>query len=200
MTRSTDDRPPDRRPLPLVQATCVLIGAGAVLIRGAPGSGKSALAAALLARDGTRLPVRLVADDAVSVVARGDRLVAIAPEPIRGLMEMRGVGILPGPHEPRAVVRLVVDMVAPDRVERLPGPAEATVAIAGVVLPRIAVPAGDAAATGRVLAVLERIAAGTWNGIRTGNRSANSTDRRGGGPSNDLGDDPETGPTPRIRA
>ncbi|WP_436643499.1 HPr kinase/phosphorylase [Microbaculum sp. FT89] len=189
-------RSPNNRPLPLVQATCVLIGAGAVLIRGEPGSGKSALAAALLGRDGPRLPVRLVADDAVSVVACGDRLVAIAPDPIRGLMEMRGVGIIAGPHEPRAVVRLVVDMLAPARVERLPGAAEATVAIAGVVLPRIAVPAGDPAATDRVLAVQERIAAGTVDGIRAGNRTEKSTDRRG----DDPGDDPGAGATPRIRA
>ncbi len=35
-------------------------------------------------------------------------------------MEVRGVGILRVPSVPSAPLRLVIDLVAPDRVERLP--------------------------------------------------------------------------------
>jgi serine kinase of HPr protein (carbohydrate metabolism regulator) len=146
----------DRGPLPLVQATCVLIGAGAVLIRGVPGSGKSSLAATLIARDGPRLPVRLVADDAVLVRAASGRLVAIAPEPTAGRIEMRGLGLVARPYERRAVVRLVADLVDPETIERLPETADATTVIADVIVPRIAVPAGDQVAADRVLAALSQ--------------------------------------------
>ncbi len=37
-------------------------------------------------------------------------------------MEVRGVGILRVPTVPSALLRLVIDLVAPDRVERLPEP------------------------------------------------------------------------------
>lgn len=155
-------RPPDPdRPLRLVQATCVLVGPGAVLIRGEPGRGKSSLAAALIARSDSRRAVRLVADDAVRLLACGDRLVALAPEPTRGRIEMRGVGIVATPFEPRAVVRLVVDLVDPLAVERLPD-ADAKVEIAGIELPHIALPGGDPASADRVLAAL------AVSGARTG--------------------------------
>ena len=137
-----------------MQATCVLVGAGAVLIRGEPGAGKSALAAALAATGGPARLVRLVADDAVRVGAIGGRLVAVAPEPIRGSIEMRGIGIVSVAFEPRAVVRLVVDLVGAGAVERLPGPADSVATICGLELPRIALPAGDPASPQRVLAAL----------------------------------------------
>ena len=53
----------------------------------------------------------------------------------------RGVGILTMPHEPVAVVGLVVDLAAAD-AERLPEPNQQQTAIAGVTLPRLAVAAG----------------------------------------------------------
>jgi serine kinase of HPr protein (carbohydrate metabolism regulator) len=141
-------------PLALVQATCVLVGTGAVMIRGAPGSGKSALAAALIAISDDRRPVRLVGDDAVLVRVAAGRLVAFAPESIAGLIEMRGVGIVETPHEPRAVVRLVVDLVEAGSVERLPEAAGAWAQVAGVRLPCVRLPAGDPAGPQRVLAAV----------------------------------------------
>ena len=142
------------RPLPLTQATCVLIGAGAVLIRGEPGMGKSSLAAALSARGDARRPVRLVSDDAVRLLVAGGRLVAQAPEPIRGRMEMRGIGLVPTAFEPRAVVRLAVDLVRPEEVERLPSENDRWTEIGGLRLPRIALPGNDAASAERVLSAL----------------------------------------------
>src|SRR5690606_35418340 len=110
-----------------VHATCVEIDGVGVLLRGASGSGKSDLALRLI--DGG---ARLVADDRTDLAVEGGRLFASCPAPLAGRIEARGVGIGPVPSQPRAWVRLAVDLVAPEAVERLPEPA--TSLIAGVAI------------------------------------------------------------------
>ena len=122
----------------LVQATCVLIGRTAVLVRGRPGSGKSSLAAGLLQHAGSRVCIRLVADDAVYLRQLAGRLVALCPKPISGLLELRGIGPMPTTEIDRAVVSAVVDLVADQLVDRLPEPASAI--LLSVALPRLALP------------------------------------------------------------
>lgn len=120
-----------------VHATCILIGRHGVLIRGAPGAGKTTLAATLIretGRDGGF--ACLVADDRVALSAVNGRLVARVPEAIAGRMEVRGCGIVRVDHEPAAVVRLVVDLVAPEALDRIPDPAETTTVIDGVEIAR----------------------------------------------------------------
>ncbi len=73
----------------LHQATCVAIGGRAVLIEGPPGSGKSSLALALIDRGGV-----LVGDDGVMLKTDSGRLFAQPPPATRGLMEVRGLGLL----------------------------------------------------------------------------------------------------------
>lgn len=60
-----------------------------VLILGAAGSGKSALALELVSRGH-----QLVADDAVELRAANNRLTGQCPRALRGLLEVRGLGIL----------------------------------------------------------------------------------------------------------
>jgi serine kinase of HPr protein (carbohydrate metabolism regulator) len=129
---------------PTIHASAVLAGPRAVLIRGPSGSGKSRLAAALLdASQRWRLPfARLVGDDRVHVEAAHARLLVRPAPALAGLIEIRGLGIRRLPHEPLAVVGLVVDLSAPD-ASRLP-PDGFSVSIAGVSVPRLAVAAGDA--------------------------------------------------------
>lgn len=104
-------------------ATVVAIDDKGVLIEGAPGSGKSYLALALL-RDaqGSGRRARLVADDQVLLDVIRGRLVATAPESTAGLIEMRGTGILSVPHQASAVLFLAVRMVADEEAPRLPDP------------------------------------------------------------------------------
>jgi HPr kinase/phosphorylase len=99
----------------LVHGTTVTLEGAGVLLRGPSGSGKSDLALRLI--DGG---ARLVADDQTELTRSADGLVARVPAAIAGRMEVRGVGILRVPTVPSALVRLVVDLVPPDRVERLP--------------------------------------------------------------------------------
>jgi HPr kinase/phosphorylase len=121
-----------------LHASCVLVGEAGVLIRGASGSGKSALAHMLLvegALDGGF--ARLVCDDRVRVERRGGRLLARAVPRLAGYLEVRGVGILAVRHEAAAVIRLVVDCLG-HRPDRLPETADQVETIHGVALPRLA--------------------------------------------------------------
>ena len=101
----------------LVHGTTVALDGDGVLLRGPSGSGKSDLALRLI--DGG---ARLVSDDQTEFTRETLGLVARSPRTIHGRMEVRGVGILKVPTVPSAPLRLVVDLVVPGRVERLPEP------------------------------------------------------------------------------
>ncbi|MBI6629230.1 HPr kinase/phosphorylase [Pontibaca salina] len=89
----------------IVHASCVAAHGRGLLIRGASGSGKSSLALAFMA-----LGARLVADDRTILRRRGDRVMASAPVPIRGLIEARGIGLLNAQATEQAALDLVVDL------------------------------------------------------------------------------------------
>ncbi len=137
-----------------VHASAVLVGTGAVLIRGPSGSGKSRLALDLIeaGRAGALRLVRLVADDRVYLKPAGGRLLARPAESLAGLIEVRGVGVLRVAYEPIAVVGLVVDLAAAD-ADRLPDVAQRRTTVEGIELPRLAVASG-ASALSSTLALL----------------------------------------------
>ena len=97
----------------LVHAATVDIAGIGALILGAPGAGKSDLALRLMA-DGALL----VADDQTLVQVRGDELWASAPEKIAGLVEARGIGIVPAAIKRATRLRLAVQLS--DATERMP--------------------------------------------------------------------------------
>jgi HPr kinase/phosphorylase len=106
-----------------VHATCIAIGDRAALIRGRSGAGKSDLALRCLALGQTPVtPVaaRLIADDRVALARDGGRLIATAPPSIAGLIEVRGVGIIPVPHAARAEVVVLIDLDSNAQSDRLP--------------------------------------------------------------------------------
>ncbi len=124
-------------PRETVHASCVLLDEAGVLIRGASGSGKSALCLTLLDRffsEGRH--GRLVGDDRVLLEAHHGRVVARPHPALAGLIEIRGLGIRRlAAHAPAARLRLVVDLV--EAGERLPAEAETTALLLGVALPRL---------------------------------------------------------------
>jgi serine kinase of HPr protein (carbohydrate metabolism regulator) len=107
-----------------VHGTCVALGRAAALLRGPSGSGKSDLALRFLflARRGPAAlePPTLVADDQVRLERDGRRILVKAPESIRGRIEVRGVGIVEVKSHPDAELALVVDLVSPEEVPRMP--------------------------------------------------------------------------------
>jgi serine kinase of HPr protein (carbohydrate metabolism regulator) len=131
-----------------IHATCVASRDGAVVLRGASGAGKSDLGFRLIDRG-----FHLVADDRVDLRRVGSRLVATAPATLRGLIELRGIGIVRiAAVRDEADVALVVDLVPRVAVERLPEPASA--AYLGVAVPRLALDPFDAATPAKLAFVL----------------------------------------------
>jgi HPr kinase/phosphorylase len=114
-----------------LQGTTLLAGVNGVFIRGPSGSGKSSLALALIERG-----ARLVADDRVHLAACDGRLVASAPDIISGLLELRGRGLVDVPFERNCVVRLVVDIVSEEALERMPDDHQLTAVILGIEVPQ----------------------------------------------------------------
>ncbi len=90
------------------------------LIEGPSGAGKSSLALAAL-----EAGFRLVADDRTLLWTSGGQLYGRAPDTLKGLIEARGVGVLPESPLGLARIDLVVACAAgPEAVERLPDPAK----------------------------------------------------------------------------
>jgi len=96
-----------------LHATSVAIDGRVVLLRGPSGSGKSDLALRLIDRGGA-----LVSDDYTLVKRVDGRLIATAPDTIRGKMEVRGIGIVAMAALSDAPVALIADLFDP--VDRMP--------------------------------------------------------------------------------
>ncbi|MBZ9890889.1 HPr kinase/phosphorylase [Mesorhizobium sp. BR1-1-3] len=119
-----------------IHATMVLIGERGILVTGASGSGKTALALALL--DHCRqhgLFARLVGDDQLFVEAHAGRLLCRAPATIEGLVEVPGLGPRAVPFEPAAIVDLHVRLTPAGETARFQEDADTS--IAGCRVPRI---------------------------------------------------------------
>lgn len=91
-----------------LRGSAVAIGASGLLIVGAAGAGKSALALALIARG-----AELVADDRTEVRGDGNAVHLAPPAPIAGLIEARGLGLLRLPHRADVRLALVADLDRP---------------------------------------------------------------------------------------
>lgn len=110
-----------------MHASCVAYDGRAVLILGAAGSGKSALALQLMAYGAA-----LVSDDQTLIEKRDGWPIASVPPTISGMIEARGVGLLAAvPARPTRIV-LVVDLDQREQ-DRLP-PAR-TIALPGRKVP-----------------------------------------------------------------
>ncbi|KAA5601939.1 HPr kinase/phosphorylase [Blastochloris sulfoviridis] len=176
-----------------IHASAVLVGESAVVIRGPSGSGKSRLALGLirLAEAGGTLPfARLVGDDRVALAAASGRLL-VSPAPnIAGLIEVRGLGVLPLPYEPLAVAGLIVDLAAEDGA-RMPAADSARTRVFGVEVARLPVAAGaDPLALVAALIAGRRVpsAAALWDHhLRWGNRCGNDAGGPGDGHSSVSG-------------
>ena len=140
-----------------IHASGIVIGEAGVVIRGAPGAGKSSLALALLAaaEQGAHFAA-LVGDDRLYLSAHHGRLIARGHPAIRGKIERRGQGIAEIGAEPGAVVRLVIDILPPDQVLRYPEAVNSYVTLCGVELPLLALPKAGGACDS-ALTVLARL-------------------------------------------
>lgn len=98
----------------LANASCVAIGGRGVLIEGAPASGKSTLAMALIDRGAI-----LVGDDGVMLERRAGRVWAAPPPITRGKLEIRNVGLVDVPVAEAPLCLVIrLDRDAPRYIEQ----------------------------------------------------------------------------------
>ncbi len=127
----------------LVHGTTVEIDGKGVLLRGPSGSGKSDLALRLMDRG-----AKLVADDQTVLVAEHGHLLASPPDGIAGLMEVRGMGIVRVEYGTGVPLAVVVDLVSPQEVERMPEPSVVT--YLDIALPSFCLSPFEASASAKV--------------------------------------------------
>jgi serine kinase of HPr protein (carbohydrate metabolism regulator) len=143
----------------LAHGTCVALGRTAALLRGPSGAGKSDLALRFLflARRGPAAlePPLLVADDQVWLQRNGERILVRPPEPIRGRLEVRGIGIVEVKSLGEADLALVVDLAPAEAIERLPE-AGTTARLLGVEVPRLALMPWEGSAAIKLAIALAR--------------------------------------------
>jgi HPr kinase/phosphorylase len=126
--------------------------ATAVLLRGFSGRGKSDLAFRLISLGAT-----LICDDQVTLEHRQDKIMASPVEAIRGLLEVRGVGLVKYPVTALATpLRLVVDLVPREDAPRLP-PKDETVDILGVKIAFLKLHAFDASTPHKIIKAIELV-------------------------------------------
>ncbi len=131
-----------------VHGSAVSIDRAGVLITGESGSGKSDLALRLIDEG-----AELIADDRVDLYAIDGNLLAGAPDTIAGLLEVRGVGIVELPHTNGIPVRLVIELVQPEEIERLPEPAG--IEVLGLALPLVRLNPFEASAPAKMRMALK---------------------------------------------
>lgn len=120
----------------------------ALLIEGAPGLGKSSLALALIDRG-----AQLIGDDGVRLIRRGDQIIACPPPNIKGLLEVRGVGLFALPICDGAPVSLVLTLGK--EAPRLPDTLT-TKPLLGLAIPVLPFVPGDIAPAVRAEMALRR--------------------------------------------
>jgi len=122
-----------------IHATALVLGEHGILIRGVSGAGKSSLAYGLImqftAEGGF---AKLIGDDRVGVEAKAGQLTARPHPVIAGLIERRGIGLIPMPFLEEGVLHLVLDLET--NQDHLPEQETTQTTIAEVVLPRLMLP------------------------------------------------------------
>ena len=146
--------------LETIHASAVKIGDIGILILGASGAGKSALALDLIDQCQLRgVHANLIGDDRIVLTRRAGQIFASPAPPLAGLIEVRGSGIHVMDHVCEAALHLAVRLVERPEALRMP-PQDSTEVLPGIFLPLLVLPQGQPA----VRAVLARL--GLYGGIK----------------------------------
>ncbi len=99
----------------LVYASCVEFMGTGLLITGSSGSGKSDLCLRLIDQG-----AKLIADDQTIIENQNGQLKARCPDTIKGLLEIRGIGIVEMPFIYETNINLKLSLRAFDQIDRMP--------------------------------------------------------------------------------
>jgi HPr kinase/phosphorylase len=136
-----------------LRGTCIAVDGFGVLLRGPSGCGKSDLALRLIEGG-----ARLVADDYTDVAEAGGRLFAGPPPELRGMLEVRGIGIVRLQSAASAPLIASIDLMTSNSIERMP--ACENITILGVSIPNFRLAASEASCTAKV-GLIVRIVSGS---------------------------------------
>ena len=147
-----------------LHATSVIHRECGVLILGPSGSGKSALALALMARaSASGVFGALIGDDRIFVRKAHGRLIAWGAANVAGVIERRMAGLIAVRHERAAIIRLAVELCGRGRRwPRMPDDDDGLI-VGDVRLPRLALDSALSVCD-QALAVEERLAVLTAGG------------------------------------
>ena len=101
----------------LLHASAIELNGVGILVTGLSGSGKSGLVAELLTRG-----AKLIADDQVILNYERGQLMARAPGPLKGKLELYGMGVfdLPQYFVPETAIQMELQCMDAEQIERLP--------------------------------------------------------------------------------
>jgi HPr kinase/phosphorylase len=143
-----------------VHASAVRIGETGILILGASGAGKSALALDLVDQGQLRgIDSGVIGDDRIVLTQRDGQTFASPAPHLAGMIEVRGSGIHAIDHIAQAPLYLAVRLVDENEAVRMP-PEEPVEVLPGILLPCLHLPQGQPA----VRAVLARL--GYYGGVK----------------------------------
>ena len=132
-----------------VHSTCVAFEDQAILLQGASGCGKSDLALRLMDQGW-----HLVADDYTELTREDDgQLYARPPDTLKGLIEVRGIGLIHVPYKDHVRVVAVFNLQDINHIERLPKPAHLT--LEGLDVPLYTLHGLDASAPAKIRLTLK---------------------------------------------
>ncbi len=130
-----------------IHATAIKINNKGVLFLGKSGSGKSDLSLRMIIEHNAKI----IADDRVIVKNIKEKLIASAPTNLKGLIEIRGIGIINLDYVSQSKIDLVVNLIS-DKIERLPE--NRYYSIENLMLPLIELNPFEASAPAKLLAAL----------------------------------------------
>ncbi|PCI38966.1 MAG: aldolase [Rhodospirillaceae bacterium] len=132
-----------------IHATCVAFEGQAILLQGASESGKSDLALRLMDQGW-----HLVADDYTELTLEEDgQLYASPPDTLKGLIEIRGIGLIRVPYKTHVPVIAIFDLQDLNKIERLPKPAH--LSLEGLRVPLYTLHGLDASAPAKIRLTLK---------------------------------------------
>ena len=132
-----------------IHSTSVVIDDNGVLILGDSGSGKSDLALRLIDSGGT-----LISDDISICRKNSNNIYLYCPPEIKGLLEVREIGIITVPFVERIKLRLVVNLKSINN-ERFPK--DSTYRILGIKIPIINIEGKNSSAVAKIKVKLNEI-------------------------------------------
>ncbi|SCX35705.1 HPr kinase/phosphorylase [Agrobacterium rosae] len=141
-----------------IHASAILVGQTGLLFVGPSGSGKSELAFSFLTEaQRCGLSVALIADDQVFITLRNGIVIAERPEPIKGLLELRGSGIISMNSVAEAPMHYAITSVPHQESPRLPPENETMELVGGARLPLLRIPRDSIMPYGKFAALAQNL-------------------------------------------